>query len=215
MCVFRMYVCERSRKRVRIRMCAWASAYGRMYACKCERVYVCLFVDKGWVCLFGCVCVHNRLMHVRSFVADAPLLLDARALFFADGPLWVVSRRALTWGQGFVLTAHSGLITTGLTRALLSNYFMSLTLISNWQLLSHQLTFPPGHSIFSPPPLAHPTSLHRPNSYSCPLTPINRLRRCTILYCTILSLFLFTSCYLRYIYTFITCYFSQIYCVVI
>ena len=126
MYVFRMYVCERPRKRVSVRMCAWESAYGRMYGCKCERVFVCLFVDKGWVCLFGVVCVHNCLMHVRSFLlmhlyclmhvrsffADAPLLLDARALFFADGPLWVVSRRALTWGQGFVLTAHSGPITT-------------------------------------------------------------------------------------------------------
>ena len=87
MCVFRMYVCERSRKRVRVRICAWASSYGRMYVCKCDRVYVCLFVDKGRVCLFGCVCVHNCLMHVRSFFADAPLLLDARALFLADGPL--------------------------------------------------------------------------------------------------------------------------------
>ena len=70
------------------------------------------------------------------------------------------------------------------------------------------------HSVFSPPPLS-PTSLHRPNSNSCPLMPINRLRRCTILYCTTLSLFLFTSCYLCYIYICITCYFSQIYCVVI
>ena len=40
MCVFRMYVCERSRKRMRVRICVWASAYGRMYVCKCERVYV-------------------------------------------------------------------------------------------------------------------------------------------------------------------------------
>ena len=92
MCVFRMYVCERSCKRVLVRMCAWASAYGRMYVFKCERVYMCLFLDKGWVCLFGCVCVHNCLMHVSSFFADAPLLLHARVLFFPDGPLWVVSR---------------------------------------------------------------------------------------------------------------------------
>ena len=81
-------------------MCAIVPVRECVFGCVRGRVCMCVFMDKGWVCLFGCVCVSA----LNCFIA--------RALFFADAPLWVVSRRALTWGQGFVLTAHSGTITT-------------------------------------------------------------------------------------------------------
>ena len=135
MCAYE-YVCECAcvpvsecvfgcvRKRVRVRMCAWASAYGRMYVCKCERVYVCVFVDKGWVCLFGCVCVHNCLMHVRSFFCWFTTIAWCTCALFGWRTTMGHLKASFGLGSRFV---HSGPVTTYIA----SNYSSTFFLLNN------------------------------------------------------------------------------------
>ena len=70
MCVFRMYVCDRSRKGVRVRMCVWSNMCIEVRAS--VRVYF-----RG----------QRMSVSVRMCMCECAQLLDARTLFFADAPL--------------------------------------------------------------------------------------------------------------------------------